>query len=199
MWFDSREAGEAGFPAADDGGAVRLTWRLSRSSLRALAGVRVQRSAASEGPYVDRTARPLDPERNMTYVDAAVAPGDRYWYRLLLVGADGTEHGAGPLEIRVGDDPGATTLYVPCVTAGGDAVAIRYHVARGASGLQLDVFAADGRHVRALDAAATMPGEHLVYWDRRGRHGEELGRGVYFVRLRTDGKTLSQKIVLRHR
>jgi hypothetical protein len=183
---------------AGDGGAVRLTWRLSRSSLPALAGVRVQRSEGRAGPYEDRTSRPLAPERDMTYVDAEVAPGVHYWYRLILVGADATERGAGPVEIALSDSR-ATTLYPPFVTDDGDAIAIRYRVARGASAVRLEVFGTDGRHVRSLDTAAAVPGEHLVYWDRLDDRGEKLGRGVYFIRLHTDGMTMSEKIVLLHR
>jgi endonuclease/exonuclease/phosphatase family metal-dependent hydrolase len=51
------------------------------------------------------------------------------------------------------------------------------------SDVRLDVFDVAGRQVASLAAAGFVRGSHAVRWDGRGDDGEQLGSGVYFVRL----------------
>jgi len=53
-----------------------------------------------------------------------------------------------------------------------------------------------GRLVRTLVADERAAGPHVVTWDGRDGDGRRVGRGVYLLRLATDGSTTSTKLVL---
>jgi subtilisin family serine protease len=55
----------------------------------------------------------------------------------------------------------------------------------------LEVFDVGGRRVETLIAASLPAGEHAIVW-----HAGDVGSGVYFARLVTDGRTTSRRLVL---
>lgn len=67
------------------------------------------------------------------------------------------------------------------------------------SGLvQIKVYDATGKLVRAL-VDGTMPsGSHNIFWDRRTNQGRVAATGVYFVKLRSGKTVLSEKVILQH-
>lgn len=71
---------------------------------------------------------------------------------------------------------------------------IAYEVPAGDA--QIAVFDVLGRVVAVLRDGHHEEGEHRVSWDGRGRDGEPVAGGVYFVRLEAGERTQSQKILL---
>ena len=69
---------------------------------------------------------------------------------------------------------------------------VRFTLATGGS-VQIDLFSATGRRV-ATASGWYGPGEHVAPWRRMG--GEDLGSGVYFVRVRGDGIDRAQKVII---
>jgi hypothetical protein len=69
---------------------------------------------------------------------------------------------------------------------------VRFTLATGGS-MQIDLFSATGRRV-ATASGWYGPGEHVAPWRRMG--GEDLGSGVYFVRVRGDGIDRAQKVII---
>jgi hypothetical protein len=67
---------------------------------------------------------------------------------------------------------------------------IHYSVAR-ASHVQIDIFNINGQRVTSLINADQTTGVHSVSWN-----AVDLPSGVYIYRLQTDGRALSQKMVL---
>jgi flagellar hook assembly protein FlgD len=65
----------------------------------------------------------------------------------------------------------------------------------GASRVELGVFNARGELVRTLARGDHPAGKQRVSWDGRDNAGREVGSGVYFIRLRTDGGCASEKVV----
>ena len=59
------------------------------------------------------------------------------------------------------------------------------------SHVKLDVFDVAGRHTRSAFDGMLEPGEHRVEWDSRG-----LARGIYFYRMKTPGRTVTERFVL---
>jgi hypothetical protein len=67
-----------------------------------------------------------------------------------------------------------------------------------ASFVRLSVTDVAGRQVAVLARQLEGPGAHSATWDGRDAGGSRVSAGLYFVRLESAGRTLSQKIVLDH-
>jgi predicted outer membrane repeat protein len=65
-----------------------------------------------------------------------------------------------------------------------------------ASTVRLEVFNTLGRRVVTLVNDDRAAGEYQVVWDGRDAHGQSVGSGVYFYRLRAGSFTDSRKMVL---
>jgi len=74
-------------------------------------------------------------------------------------------------------------------------VGIRFGLERP-SFIELSIYDIAGREVRNLLREDLGAGEHAVNWDGRDSQGQDVAAGVYFARLRTNQKTLTQKMVL---
>ena len=61
--------------------------------------------------------------------------------------------------------------------------------------VELVVYDALGRSVKTLVSGLTAAGSHIVGWDGRDEGGRIVASGVYFVRIRSQGREVSQKIV----
>lgn len=61
---------------------------------------------------------------------------------------------------------------------------------------RVDVFAADGRHVRALLDEERGAGPFEVLWDGRDERGAPAASGAYFVRLRSGGQADAGRLLL---
>jgi hypothetical protein len=61
--------------------------------------------------------------------------------------------------------------------------------------VRADVVTIDGRLVRDLCRGIMIPGRHDILWDGRDARGQRVASGVYFYRVRFDGKTITRKMV----
>jgi hypothetical protein len=64
-----------------------------------------------------------------------------------------------------------------------------------AAAVELVVHDALGRSVKTLVRGLTPAGSHVVTWDGRDDGGRIVASGVYFVRIQSDGREVSRKIV----
>jgi YVTN family beta-propeller protein len=71
--------------------------------------------------------------------------------------------------------------------------AIEWSLARDAQ-VDLTVFDVLGREVRVLARGAATAGAHRIAWDGRGPNGRSVGAGLYFARLRVDGREWTRTI-----
>jgi len=60
----------------------------------------------------------------------------------------------------------------------------------------IDVYDVSGRRVARLVDEEKPAGEHRVAWDGRTLRGEEAASGVYFYRLRADGREIDRRMIL---
>jgi len=74
-------------------------------------------------------------------------------------------------------------------------VAISYSLARPGS-VNLTVFDAAGRRVRALVSAECPAGHHLINWRGDDERGRRVKAGVYYFRFGADGCASTEKLVL---
>lgn len=61
--------------------------------------------------------------------------------------------------------------------------------------VEVQVYDVTGRLVRTLARDSFEAGDHRLRWDGRGDRGEETAAGVYFVKLRTEQGSSTQKLV----
>jgi hypothetical protein len=187
--------GNAAFSFAIQQGAVRLTWRL----------------AASDGPLFDITRSVLDEDGvprdfvtlakgveadvqgDLHFSDGDVEMGRRYTYRLTSV-----------------DDPTdeftSQAIYIPINRAElqqnypnpfNPQTRITYFVPDGkAQQVSLVIYDVTGARVRTLVNGQKGAGRFVELWDGRNDHGNPVGSGVYFYRLRMPGFTQTRKLVL---
>ena len=77
-----------------------------------------------------------------------------------------------------------------------NSVTIDYTLPR-TSGVSLSVYDAAGRLVRRLRFDREPAGIREARWDGRDGTGQQVGPGVYFVRLTSSAGALTKKVVLR--
>jgi hypothetical protein len=130
------------------------------------------------------------------------APADGY-YGLVVVNNDGND---GWYDIRVDEGtvsvdhvapPSATGLKMlsPNPAAGGTRIAFALHTA---GRVAFDVLDMSGRRVSTIPEQSHDAGEFNVAWNGRSDSGGPLPAGLYFVRMRVDGRPIGvQKLVLR--
>jgi subtilisin-like proprotein convertase family protein len=73
--------------------------------------------------------------------------------------------------------------------------AIRYELPR-AGRIDLGVFAVSGRRVATLASGQADAGRHEAIWTGRDDQGRVVASGQYFMRLTTEGQTLTRKLLL---
>jgi hypothetical protein len=95
-----------------------------------------------------------------------------------------------PAGLRAG---GLSPVHPNPATAG---VRIGFELASSAE-VRLDIVDVSGRVVRTLPAKAFEAGSWQLSWDGRGAAGDDLGAGVYFVRMNLNGKLAdTEKVIL---
>ncbi len=92
--------------------------------------------------------------------------------------------------------PGAGHLLAPFPNPFNPSTRLRYELSAGGR-VVLDILDAQGRALRSLLDAELAAGPGFVVWDGRDGQGARLPSGVYFARLRVDGRDLGrQKLLL---
>jgi hypothetical protein len=61
--------------------------------------------------------------------------------------------------------------------------------------VSLDIYSLDGRLVRSLLNGKRPPGVHQMIWDGHNDRGLSVGPGVYFLRLRARGGSLTNRLL----
>jgi len=91
--------------------------------------------------------------------------------------------------------PAVARLLPPAPNPFNPSTEIRFRLDRQAE-VALDVYAADGRHVRTLLSGTVPAGESAVTWRGRDDAGRAVSAGLYLVKLRAEGDTSAAKLVL---
>ena len=90
--------------------------------------------------------------------------------------------------------PSAVFLATPSPNPAHGGTALRFGLpAEGRVSLAL--FDQQGRRIRDLIEGVVAAGEHVAAWDGRDNVGRLAPSGLYFVRLKAAGRTLTQRLV----
>jgi hypothetical protein len=102
--------------------------------------------------------------------------------------------GSGTSSVGVGGNEPVTALALrpPVPNPARDRATLAFDLPRR-SDISLQVFDVRGRRIADLLEGPQMPGRLRVEWPTRGRPA-----GVYFVRLRADGRTLTRRMIVTH-
>ena len=72
---------------------------------------------------------------------------------------------------------------------------IRFALQREAN-VRIAAFDVSGRLVREILTSRVPAGEHNVSWNLRNSNGQQVGTGVYFVRMIVDGRTYGRAVTV---
>jgi hypothetical protein len=132
------------------------------------------------------------------YVDVA---GGAYFYRLAAVDLHGNVgpyallQPSGTVEVPGAGAPRALALSAPAPNPMRGSCSLRLALPREAQ-VTLAVFDQQGRRVRTLLAGTLPAGEQPLTWDGRDERGRPVASALYFVRLESDGRALTRRLVV---
>ncbi|MEQ1834155.1 MAG: FG-GAP-like repeat-containing protein, partial [Candidatus Eisenbacteria bacterium] len=183
----------AGLVASRTAGAAQLDWQPDGAP--DLAGYHVHRSY--DPAFVPSAATLLATVTQPSFHDPE---GMTASYRICAVDAHGnmspfasalaatTDAGPRPA-------PGRTALAAPRPNPVRAALDVRLSLAHG-SRVSLALHDQLGRHVRTLLDAARPPGELTLRWDLRDDAEQRVAPGVYFLRMRADGREQVRRVTV---
>jgi hypothetical protein len=106
----------------------------------------------------------------------------------------GEADGAGSAGGGGSSVPLRTLLRVPDPNPFGATAMLRYEIRR-AGNVELAIYDVGGRRRRVLATGWQEAGRYARGWDGRDAVGRPVADGVYFVRLRADGRLLTEKLI----
>ena len=182
------------FTAQRVGGITALHW--APSAAPDLAEYRLYRSA--EPGFVPGPGNFVVARTDTGYTDPNAGATV---YKLSAVDAHGNESPyASLLPADVAGIPAAglpreVALSAPAPNPLRGSCTMRLALPRAAH-VSLAVFDQQGRRVRTLLAGALPAGEHPFAWDGRAEGGRPVASALYFVRLETEGRAISRRLVV---
>lgn len=177
-----------------DNASIRVTW--AANSEADLAGYRVYRATAAEGPWT----RVVSVQAVATgWTDQQLPVGaDAIWYAVSAYDRSGGE-GARSASVQVAIKSGLITAPLawdlqapyPNPARVGQAMRIPVAVPSGGGAARLDLLDASGRQVRRFDLGSFAAGIRDVVWDGANDAGRPCAPGVYRAVLVAPGATRS--------
>jgi hypothetical protein len=180
------------FDALLRGGDVELVWDIAADE--EVRGFKLYRERVpSGGTEALEDGRLVAPERR-SYVDRGADPGQTYRYFLAVVLGDNSEVYSTTATVTVPPAVGIV-LGQNVPNPFNPSTTIPFSVAENAR-VSLRVFDARGALVATLVERDMPAGSHSAVWDGRDSKGIAVASGVYFVRLESNDRVSTRKMVL---
>lgn len=136
------------------------------------------------------------------YYDREIYDIGSYYYWLESVDFDGSNKFYGPIPVHFeGLQPGIPSIpAITCIAKNfpnpfNPHTRLVYGMEKDGE-LSIDIYNVRGQKVRSLLQANAKTGWHTVDWDGTNDLGQQLGSGVYYFRMLTQGKTLLHRATL---
>ena len=187
------------------GNGVQLQW-ITQSETN-LSGYRIYRDTSEElvtATMLDAFIEGSNTSQTQTYVyyDRELFEPGTYYYWLESLDLDGSNNFFGPAVVRFNPDGGGGNP-TP-VIQGLDSIypnpfnpstTIRYGLTQSGA-VKLDIYNLRGQHIRTIDRGNQPSGYHSYVWNGTGKNSQNLGSGVYLIRVSIDRETWTQKVLL---
>ena len=180
------------FEAAIVPDGIELSWQLGGPEL--FASLRIERSAAANGPWEQLDAAPITTAGVSRLLDTTAEPGATYRYRLIATKVGGGETSLGTLSVQAGVAVKDFDLLAVSPNPGDGRVSIEYAVPREAD-VRVSVVDLQGRTVANLVNGIARPGIHVARWNGILEGGEPAPAGVYFIHFRSPAKAITRRVV----
>jgi len=176
----------AKFEATRGDGGTRLAWETQPGPE---AGIRYRVERATNDATFASIADGLD---RGEFLDAGAAPACRY--RLIAVNGLGAEYALGETGAAPALAADRDIIAYPNPASGPIEIVYRVPFDRE---MDLEVYDASGRRVRALVASRQPQGVRSVKWDGRDEAGRDVAAGTYFARLTSGAAfTATQRVTI---
>jgi hypothetical protein len=171
-------------------GGVEISWEILSDDV--VKGFNIYRSMGGSARHIVNTngVIPADATR---FLDTSVKPGETYEYALAVVLAGGNEILSQPKTVTIGAfalslDQNYPNPFNPVTTIS--------FVLPSSGHVSLAVYNADGALVRTLVDETLSQGQKTYSWNGRDDNDNPVSSGVYFCRIQTGNRVLSQKMTL---
>ena len=182
----------ARFEAEVTSAGVRLRWQFGEPDR--IVSEALERAANQVGPWMPLTLVSHRTADATEALDATVAAGETYYYRLTANLSDGTRATFGPISavaILAVKVSGLTGIAPNPASA---SARIDFALVREER-VRISVVDIAGRETTILADGQMAPGSYSMLWDAH-QGSTRLPAGVYFVRWTSTGKTMNRKLVL---
>lgn len=171
---------------------IELRWRFDPSL--AVQGCVLERASAADGAFQETGVTRSEESDGFAALDSSVVEGQTYWYRLIVHTLDGRSLTLGPMSATASAPIAELSLapIAPNPTRG--AVRVGFSLSRETE-VRISVLDLQGREIAILVDQRYRAGRYSGTWALTSRQGAAKA-GVYFVRLRAEGKALTRRLVV---
>jgi murein DD-endopeptidase MepM/ murein hydrolase activator NlpD len=170
-------------------GTVELAWDVFTDE--PLRGFKIYRKAAGVSSEITVGDGLLAPDVRR-FTDRDVNVGVSYIYVVSAVKLDGNELRSAPVDVSVGSYELELAQNHP--NPFNPSTIIEYALPE-LTDVELKVYDPRGKLVVVLDNGPRAAGHHRAMWDGRDANGNVVSTGVYFCRLKTNGRVLTKKMI----
>lgn len=140
--------------------------------------------------------------QHYVYYDRELDGASLYYYWLESVDFDGSSQFFGPLTVQYGNqDQGVPSA--PLITGIARSypnpfnprTTLVYGLEKGGK-IEIEIYNIRGQKIRSLLDESKQSGWYRLEWDGRNDQGSEVGSGVYYFRMRAEGREFLHKAVM---
>ena len=173
---------------------VTLQWSTAREVGN--TGFNVLRSLSAKGDLTKINSELIQPTRDgqYTFVDKNVRAGQRYFYTLEDIDANGNRTQHGPVALNV-TAPESFVLNQNYPNPFNPSTTITFALPE-ATEIQLTIYNMQGQAVKTLISAQMEAGHHAIVWNADDASGAQVSTGMYIYRIRAGQFVATRRLLL---